>query len=182
MINLSLGITDITVAAPDTPGALTAILGVLYAYDLTLVGLRASTTNDASPILLDTFTVTSSKQSIPSRIASLVSQGIRSVLTGHDVDEILAKRGKNPARKQEFLKINIIDQEPYIIEIQAPRGRGLAYRLARVIADQKLNIVAARVGQWAASGSAAFYVQPQYGDTIDAEEIKAAFAQNPSDG
>lgn len=174
-----LRITDITVAAPDTPGALTAILGVLYAYDLTLVGLRASTTNDAQPILLDTFTVTSSKREVPHAIANRVSNAIESVLKDGNLDQLLSSMGKDPVRKQEFLKVNIINQEPAIIEIQAPRGRGLAFRLARVIAELELNIVGARVGQWAAAGSAAFYVQPRPGTILDEKKIIQAFHQTP---
>lgn len=171
----ALGVSEITVCNIDIPGALTGILGVLYAFDLTLVALRASTTSTHPPVLLDTFVVSASKRPLSDKLAQKISHAIEDVLNGQSVDEILRTHGKDPDRQQEFLNISLVDQKPAIIEVRAPRGRGLAYRLARVIAGQRLNIVAARVGQWAASGSAAFYVLPEAGEHVDLEALKAAF-------
>jgi [protein-PII] uridylyltransferase len=44
------------------------------------------------------------------------------------------------------------------LEVRAPRGRGMAYRFSHLLADQGWNIASARVGQWADSAAATFYI------------------------
>lgn len=173
-----LGVTEITVVAPDRPGSLTRILGVLYAYSIKILGLRASTTHSDRPILLDTFTVTASDRPVTPRTAANIKKSLVEIMAGGDLDALLLQQGKDPARKQEFIQVNVVPQDPAIIEVRAPRGRGLAYRLARVINELGLNIVAARVGQWAGSASAAFYVLNPDGSPVDPEAVRAAFLQS----
>lgn len=170
-----LGITEITVVCPDRPSSLTGILGVLYAYDIKIMGLRASTTDTDPPVLIDTFTVTSSGRPVAPRIAQSLQKAMVEILKGNSVDNLLRTHGKNPERKQEFIQLNVVDQDPAIIEVRAPRGRGLAYRLARVISGLGLNILAARLGQWAGSASAAFYVVDPTGQPVDPEGVTQAF-------
>ena len=170
-----LGVSELTIAAPDTPGSLTKILGVLYSFEVKILGLRVSSTSGDNPILLDTFTVTTANHPVNKRQQSLIEKALVSVLEGADLDELMASHGKEPDRRQDFLQVNVVPHDPAIIEIRAPRGRGLAYRLARVIAEIDLNVVAARLGQWAGSASAAFYVTSRSGKPIDPNKVKRAF-------
>lgn len=154
-----LGSTEVTVCCPDTPALLSDLLGVIYAHDLSVHGLRASTTHTANPVALDVFTVSFAGRHVPEATARAFSQDIRSVVDGAlAVDELLRKHGKDPARKQDTFTYRFLPGNPAILEVQAPRGRGMAYRLSRLIARQKWNIEAARVGQWAGRGTAAFYI------------------------
>lgn len=155
-----MGVTDVSVVCPDRPGLLQSILAVLYAYDLSLVGLRASTTSSDRPTAVDMFTVSSGGRTVGRHAASTVHAALTDVLTGAKTsEEILLARDKDPERRQEFLTVQYVDGTPGIIEVRAPRGRGMPYRVCRTISRQGWNVLAARVGQWAGSGTAAFYVE-----------------------
>ncbi len=167
-----LGVTDVTVCALDSDGALTKMLGVLYALDLSVLGLRASTTKTSRPVLLDTFTVTSRGQCVSGRSRQRVTQMLCGVLGGQETLESAMFGGKkDPNRKQDDYELTVVDGSPMILEFHAPRGRGLAYRLARMIAGMGLNILAARFGQWAGSASASFYVEAKAGHAVDREAL-----------
>lgn len=171
-----LRVTDFTVACHDSAGALSKILGAIYALDLSLIGVRASTTTGTTPLLLDTFTVSSSGQCLgKDKVDRLTSALNRLLIQGDDLVEFMASHGRDASRKQTTLRVQIEHRDPTIIEVQAPRGRGLAFRISRVISDLGLDILAARLGQWAGNGSAAFYVQYPDGRPVEKETILAAF-------
>ncbi|HZH97567.1 MAG TPA: HD domain-containing protein, partial [Fimbriimonadaceae bacterium] len=154
-----LGASEVTVCCPDEPGLLSKMLGVFYALDLSILGIRASTTRSETPIALDVFTLSFGGRPIPSATAAELSRLLMNVLR-HELDplELLASRGKDPNRRQEFFTYAFIEGSPGILEVQAPRGRGMAYRMSRLIAENGWNTSAARVGQWAGRGAAAFYI------------------------
>lgn len=167
-----LGATDVTVCCPDAAGLLSRILGVLYAFDLSIAGIRAATTDDAKPVALDTITASFGGRPIPSSTASRLAKTLGAVLRGEQsVDDIIRAAQKSPDRAQEVLTVNFVAGSPAIIEVQAPRGRGLAYRLARQLSGAGINILGARVGQWAGTGTAAFYVSSE---GLDAETVARA--------
>ncbi|MBX3111715.1 MAG: HD domain-containing protein [Fimbriimonadaceae bacterium] len=168
---VDLGVTDVSVVCADRPGLLQAILAVLYAFDLSLVGLRASTTSVVPPTAVDMFTVSSGGRAVGRHVAASVQAALNAVLSGaKSPEEVLRGRGKDPERRQEFLTVSYVDSSPGIIEVRAPRGRGMPYRVCRTISRQGWNVLAARVGQWAGSGTAAFYVEG-----ADAEAVARAF-------
>jgi [protein-PII] uridylyltransferase len=170
-----LGATEFTICALDSPGLLSRMLGVLYAFDLSLIGIRACTTSTSPPVAIDVFTVSFGGRVVPKATAGQVSQALREVLNGvRAADEILVSRGKDPGRKQQFFTYNLIPGNPAILEIRAPRGRGMAYRFSRLFAAEGWNILAARVGQWAGNGAAAFYLTDQGGLTLSGDRVKAA--------
>lgn len=167
-----IGVTDIAVVCHDRAGLLQSILAVLYAYDLSLFGLRASTTATSNPVAVDVFTVSSGGRCVGRQSAAQVQAALLAVLTGtKPSEEVLRSRGKDPERKQDLLRVNFVTGTPGIIEVRAPRGRGMPYRVSRVISRQGWNVLAARVGQWAGSGTAAFYVEG-----ADADQVARAFA------
>ncbi|MCA1947995.1 MAG: hypothetical protein LDL55_07740, partial [Armatimonadetes bacterium] len=97
------------------------------------------------------------------------------VLSGEaTVEEVLRSRGKDPDRRQQVFTFSFLPGNPGILEFRVPRGRGMAYRLSRLIAEQGWNILTARVGQWAGKGAAAFYVQGPGGRSLTEDEVRAA--------
>lgn len=167
--------TDLTACCLDSPGLLSRLLGVLYAWDLTVEGLRVGTAQLDPPVALDTFTVSYGGQPVPPATCSSAHADLVRVMKGEaDFEEILRARGRDPERKQEHFSYSFYEGEPGILEIQAPRGRGMAYRMSRLIARQGWNIVSARFGQWAGRGAAAFYIFGPEHRALKASEVDAA--------
>jgi len=170
-------LSELTVCAIDRPGLLNQILGVLYAYDLSVFGLRANTTAGAHSVALDTVLTSFGHQLVPPATGGLVVRSMRDVLLGEaDLGELLRRHGKDPERRQDHFRCTFIEGSPGILEVQAPRGRGMAYRLSRHIWRQGWNIVAARFGQWAGQGAAAFYLLGSGGAPLTKAEVERAMA------
>jgi [protein-PII] uridylyltransferase len=173
-----LGSSEVTVCCPDQPGLLSKILGVIYALDLSVLGIRASTTRGEVPVALDVFTLSFGGRPIPSATAAELTRSLRQVLTGQrDYLELLAGKGKDPARRQEMFTYTFIEGQPGILEVQAPRGRGMAYRMSRLIADNGWNTLAASVGQWAGRGAAAFYISRPDGVPLTRADVQAGLGR-----
>lgn len=173
-----LDATEITICQRDSPGLLSRVLGVFYAHDLSPVALRACTTMEADPVALDVFTVSLGERRLPLATARSLVETLRDVLEGRvAVEDALAERGKDPKRAQRVLQFTFHPGSPGILEFRAPRGRGMAYRLSRMITDRGWNILAARVGQWAGQGAAAFYVERADHTPLGSSEVQAALAQ-----
>ncbi len=170
-----MGCTDVTVCCRDASGLLSRILGVLYALELSIVAIRASTTADERPVALDTITVSFGGRPVPTSTAARLVKTLKSVLTGaENVEDVMRAAKKDPDLPQNVLTVNYIAGNPGIIEIQAPRGRGMAYRLARQLSSNGINILSARVGQWAGTGTAAFYVSASDGSALDPAMVARA--------
>jgi [protein-PII] uridylyltransferase len=180
-------LSEVTVCARDAPGLLSRILGVLYAYDLSVHGVRASTTEPAAgapAVALDTVLASFGHQAVPSATSALVVKAlVQIVQKGESLDELLRRHGKDPHRRQEHFTFDYVEPAapgaPGILEVQAPRGRGMAFRLARMIAERKWNIVAARFGQWAGRGAAAFYVLGPEGVPLSRAEALEGLRREP---
>ncbi len=173
---LTLSATDVTVCALDRPGLLSQMLGVFYALDLTLVGLRACTTETQPAVALDVFTVSFGGRPIPAATVRQMVTAMEEVLGGKSVDDLMRSRGKDADLRQRLFQYAYVAGNPGIIEIRAPRGRGMAYRFSRLLAEQGWNVLAARVGQWAGNGAAAFYVTGPGHKALTQEQIDTALA------
>lgn len=167
-----LGATEMTVCTLDSPGLLSRALGVIYAFDLSLLGIRACTTSTGPAVALDVFTVSFSGRPVPPATMAQVSRTLVDVLQQSvSVEEVLSSKGKDPSRRQEIFTYAYLPGTPGILEIHAPRGRGMAFRFSRLITAQGWNIQAARVGQWAGNGAAAFYLLDKDGSSLSPERI-----------
>jgi len=170
-----LGATELTIACVDSPGLLSRLLAVLYAHDLGIVALRARTARSDPPVALDTFVATFGGGPIPGATLRAVSDALRAVVRGErTADDVLRARGLDPERRQEIFRWNYAEGVPGILEVRAPRGRGMPYRMARLLAGRDWNVVSARVGQWAGNAAAAFYVVKPDGTAIARDEVAAA--------
>lgn len=175
-----VGSTELTVCTRDEPGLLARVLGVFYAFDLSVAGIRACTTMTEPAVAVDVFSVNFGGRPVPVATARQVSAAILDVIKGNvDVGDLLRSKGKDPSRNQSVLQAVFHPAEaplPGILEIGAPRGRGLPYRLSRLIAAQGWNIVSARVGQWAGNATAAFYLLGPDGRSLTAPEVENVFS------
>jgi [protein-PII] uridylyltransferase len=173
-----LASTDITVCTPDSPGLLSKLLGILYAFDLSVSGIRACTTETRQPVALDTFTVSHGGRPVPNATRASVNSAILEMLRGGKrTEDILRERGKDPDRGQEVFSYTFVPGSPAVLEIRAPRGRGMPYRFSRLIAAQGWNTFAARVGQWADSGAATFYIGKPDGSPLTRVEVEQALGK-----
>lgn len=169
-----LGATEFTVCCLDAPGLLYRLLGTFYAFDLSVSGIRASTTQTEPAVALDVFTVSFGGRPVPAATCKQVSAAILDVVEGRrEVEDVLRSRGKDPHRRQRVFSYQIIEGTPSGIEVRAPRGRGMPYRLARVMTEAGWNVVSARVGQWAGSAAAAFYILGQDGRRIERTTVES---------
>ena len=171
--------TEFTICTKDKPGLLSDILGVFYAFDLSVPGIRACTSASEPAIAIDVFTVSFSDRPVPSATCHHVSGILDQVLSGKSsVAEVMRNKGKNPDRRADILSYTFTPGSPAVLEIRSPRGRGIPYRLSRWIADQGWNIATARMGQWAGNAAAAFYLYTGDRDMPTKEEVESA-VQHP---
>lgn len=149
--------TEVLVSARDRIGVLRDVLGVLYSLDLRLHAVRACTTQSQEPLVLDLFTVSYGNKCLPPAKAARLEKLLRQVLLGEEeVYKLLRDSGKDPVRQQEYFDLTFKAGQPATLEVKAPRGRGLAYRMANRITKLGWTILGARVGQWAGAGAASF--------------------------
>lgn len=174
-----LGATEVTVCAMDAPGLLSRMLGVFYALDLSIEGIRASTTKTEKPVALDVFTVSMSGKPVPAATCRQISSAMVSVLKEErTVESLLLEKGKDPFMQQRVFNHTFIEGNPGVLEVRAARGRGMAYRLSRFIASCGWNIAAARVGQWAGSSAAAFYILGKDDQPLPREAVDKALGDS----
>ncbi len=171
----SVGASSLTICAPDSPALLSRVLGVIYALDLRVHEIRVYTTSDEAPVALDSFLVSFGNRPLPEATARALEREMLAMLRGEkSVPELLEANGKDPQRKQQLFTYTYRPGTPGLLEVRAPRGRGMAYRLSRLIAEQGWNIVTARVGQWAGNAAAAFYIVGRGAEGPSAAEVDAA--------
>lgn len=168
-------VTEVTVCAPDSPGLLSTILGVIYAQDLSLVALRAATATQPYPVAIDIFTVSYLGRSVPEGLQVQLERDLQRVLGRKiELDIYMASKGRDPMANQRLLQIKVQAQNPAIVEVRSPESKGMAYRIARKIAGQNWVIQTARLGKWADSTVAAFYIQKADGSAPSEEEVLQA--------
>ena len=173
-----LGATEVTVCTPDVPGLLSRLLGVFYALDLSVAGIRACTTSSEPPVAVDVFTVSFGGRPVPGATANQLTQAILDIVQERrQVEELLLQKGKDPSRKQNVFSYTYIEGAPGILEIRSPRGRGMPFRFSTLIAGRGWNVVSARVGQWAGNATAAFYILGDNGRPITREEVDASLRE-----
>ncbi|MER3467012.1 MAG: hypothetical protein C4340_08090, partial [Armatimonadota bacterium] len=134
--------TDVTVCMRDLPkpGLLSRLLAVFYALDINLHAVRAASTQEEHPIALDVLTVSFRDGPLPAGLCSVVAKEIRSrVRNRKDVDALLRRHGKDPEREQEVYRYRFHRGAPAVLEIETRLGRGMPYRVARMLASLHWN-------------------------------------------
>ena len=108
--------TEVTVCAPDAAGLLSRMLGVLYALDLTIEGIRASTTRTQKPVALDVFSVSMNGKPVPPATCRQIASAMNAVLKGEQtVESLLIEKGKDPFMQQRVFSHTYIEGNPGVL-------------------------------------------------------------------
>lgn len=170
-----VGTSELTVCMPDRPGLLSQLMGVLYALDLTLHTVKVHTTNTQPAVALDQFTVSFGANALPEATCRRVIATIQGVLDGEvTLETVFENSGKDILRDQEQATIQFVEGRRSMLEIRAPKGRGLGFRMSRWITSQGWNIRDARFGQWAGRGAATFVIETSLGQPVTREAFESA--------
>ncbi|MBA3725609.1 MAG: HD domain-containing protein [Armatimonadetes bacterium] len=159
--NLESRTTDITVCRLDLPepGLLSRILGVVYAFDVALHGLRAASTTHGEPIALDVLATSFQREALPASLSSFVAAAMRECLgEPGKLDELLREHGKDPDQRQEMLTHRFFEGDLGILEVETPPGRGMPFRVTKTLAELGWNVHVARIGQWGGRAVGRFYL------------------------
>jgi [protein-PII] uridylyltransferase len=176
-----LGYTEVTICAEDRGGLLSQILAVFYAHDLRLASVRASTSLGPNPIAVDVVNAGLGERTVPMAVASRVLSDLQLVLKGElNPDALLTAKGKDPGRRQEILSWTWHPGSPGHLEVRAPRGRGLAYRVSKLISQEGWNIQGAVLSQWAGQGAASFSICGSQGEDLSLEDLQKVLNSGPS--
>jgi [protein-PII] uridylyltransferase len=168
-------LTEFTICAPDRAGLLYQILGVLYAFDLTVPVIRVCTATGQNPVALDVIECGFGRNPVPAATKRLSGNKLEAVLYQREtVEKVLLAHEKSPDRQPEILSWTFTPGDVGLLELVCRRGRGIPYRLSRWISLQGWRILSARVGQWADRAAATFYIQCAVGSMLTREEIEAA--------
>jgi len=164
--NAEAGTTDITVCCADlkVPGLLSRMLGVLFAHDLTMHGVRAASTNEPDSVALDQLTVSYRGGVVPKQLGAAISASLKRYLSNkEELETYIRNHHKDADQPQMFLKYKLFPGEPAILEIETPIGTGMPYRVTKMLAHFGWNVYVARMGQWAGRAVARFYLSDPNG-------------------
>lgn len=166
--------TVITVAAPDSPGLLADIAGVLYAHDVNVHAARLFTRAGAPAAALDELWVESRNQPLSARQERDLGRDLRAVLSGDlSLPALLEREGREPATPASGItgRIHNDASETFsVVEVEMADEKGLLYRLASTMTALGWHISHARVVTTAGEARDTFYVTDAAGDKLDADE------------
>jgi [protein-PII] uridylyltransferase len=168
--------TELTICTTDLekPGLLSRILGVLYAHDSTVHGVRAASTREPHPIALDQITLSYRRGIVPKNLSAAISASLSLCLRDEaQLHNLLREKHKDPDQKQHFLTYRFLPGDPSVIEFETPIGRGMPYRVTKMLAKFEWNVQVARVGQWAGRAISRFYVSKP-GGILSEEDVASA--------
>jgi [protein-PII] uridylyltransferase len=176
--------TDLTLATLDLPmpGLLARILAVIYAHDVSVHAARAASTIASHPVALDVLALSMRGAPLPPGVCRLLSADLaQSLKDGEAIEALLQKHGKDPARRQEVLTHKFLPGSPAVLEIQTAPGRGMPYRVAKMLANFGWNVQVARIGQWADRAQARFYVDGPDGAPLESADVEAKLTPQPEE-
>lgn len=161
-----------TVVAPDRPGLFCKVAGVLALHKLDVIAAQAGTARDGFAV--EQFTVEPAFSDEPdwSAIAADVERALSGRLA---VDARLSARARSyggrprtaasPAEAR-VLADNDASMAATVLEVRAPDGIGVLYRITRALAECELDVRAARISTLGHEVVDAFYVVDGLGRKI----------------
>ncbi len=171
--------TEITICTRDLPepGLLSRIFGVIYALDISVHDARAASTATALPIALDTITVSYQGNPLPTGLCRALTSELQNRLgSAEAIVDFLRAHGKEPDRRQTMLTYTFHEGTPGVLEFQTPPGRGMPYRVAKLLAEFGWNVYVARMGVYADRAVARFYVGRPSGKPLSSSEVDRKLA------
>jgi [protein-PII] uridylyltransferase len=167
--------TVMTVAAPDAPGLLAKIAGVLYAHDVNVHSARVFTRSGKEAVALDELVVDAHNRPLPPPAQAELARDLRAVLDGSTpLSTILARRGKELGPSMGARSVNIHNDmsETYtVVEVGMPDEKGLLFRLASAMTALHWSIHNARIGTRAGEARDVFYVTDANNAKIRADDL-----------
>ncbi|MFN3201873.1 MAG: [protein-PII] uridylyltransferase [Bradymonadia bacterium] len=175
------------IAAPDQPGLLSIIAGVLTAQRLEILGAALNSTDGG--VALDVFEVRPTDGEVRSAEDPRwdeVQAALADVISGDTtVERLLGSRhqrptGPRPSRRpsdERGAQISVDEEasKTYtVIDVQAPDRVGLLYDMTRALAEAGVHIYLARVTTEGDQAFDTFYVCAPDGAALDAEAIEEA--------
>jgi [protein-PII] uridylyltransferase len=160
------GREDLVIVAPDRPGLLSDVTGVLALHSVSILDARVHSEAGAA---LEVFTLDLSQDMHP-RWAQVVADIESAAERRLDVGAALARRSPTRAeRRAQRLGTHdvrvIVDNEASeratVVEVRAPDAPGVLHRITAAIASQGLDIVSARVTTIGTAVVDSFYVQAE---------------------
>ena len=151
---------EVTVVAPDRPGLLWRVAGVLASHRLAVRGANAST---AGTMAVSVFDVAPEFGELPDQ--TLLAADLRRMLDGRlDVASRLDRRARAAAPRNVTVprpKVTLIDDASdtaTVVEVRAHDAPGLLWRVGRALGECGLDVRAARVETLGAEVVDVFYV------------------------
>lgn len=185
LVDIAEGGTRLSVVAPDQPGLLAAIVGVMALRGQSVQSAVATT--DREGIAVDTFTVRPSFDREPDW--SGVQEELAAVLAGPgELDERVAERSRRyrtstPSAARPADPVVLVHLEAAsgatVVEVRSPDDAGVLFRIARTLTGLGLDIHQARAVTLGNSVVDTFYVRDEHGAPVDdrAPEITAALLE-----
>lgn len=177
--------TVMTVAAPDKPGLLADIAGVLFAYDVSVHAARVFTHAGPIAAALDELWVEFHGQPLTARMERDLARDLRGILRGEmALADLLSRRGKEvaPETTTRTARIHNDASETYsVVEVDMPDEKGLLYRIATAMTALGWRVSHARVVTAAGEARDTFYVTDQNGGKVEAEALDLCLAPVDTD-
>lgn len=167
--------TVMTVAAPDAPGLLAKIAGVLYAHDVNVHSARVFTRSGENAIALDELLIEAHNRPLPEVIENEIARDLSAVLDGEiPLGDVLRRRGKDLGAGAAARSVHIHNDtsETFtVVEVEMSDEKGLLFRLAAAMTALRWSIHNARIGTRAGEARDVFYVTDEYGKKIQADDV-----------
>jgi len=177
--------SQVIVIAPDRPGLLASVAGVLsmHGLDVRSADVTSLESVGPEPMALEVFSVHPVHGRWPEW--SRVESDLRSVLEGKlDLASRLAERAEryrrpvaSPSATIEVTFDDDASQRATVVDVRAPDRPGQLHRLASAITSCGLNVVAARVTTVGQEAMDAFYVQGPNGTLLKDQESRFLLAR-----
>lgn len=168
---------EFSLVAPDRPGLLWRVCGVLALHGVTIVEARVYT--DREGMALDTFRVADAfeaeisvdKRAAIARDVALALEG-RLAIAYRLARKLrdYARTGPSFSRPPRVTLDNFASPEFTVIEVRARDHLGLLYKLARALSDLHLDIHLAKVATRGPEAVDVFYVRDLRGGKVDTRE------------
>jgi [protein-PII] uridylyltransferase len=186
---LTIGVEDVadgqqvTIGAPDRPGLLSSLAGVLA---LNQLDVRAAKLSSEDGHATAVFAVRPRFGRAP--VPEILADAVRAVLEGtlalsdrlrQREADYRQDRGRTAAPRISWHDSEVSGVATGIVEVRAADRAGLLYRLTAALADEGLDVASARIETLGADAADSFYVVNPSGVPIDAEQrrrVEAALA------
>lgn len=170
--------SEVTVAAPDRPGLLWQVAGVLASHRL---AVRSANATSCGSMAVTAFTIAPEYGDPPD--ASLVCGDLRRALEGRlDVAQRLDRRARAhrvplvPVAPPKVTLLDDASQTATVVEVRAHDAPGLLWRIGRALGECGLDVRAARVETLGAEVVDVFYVVDSSGGPVRGSVIRGQIA------